>query len=524
MKIKSLADLKPDTRNARKHNPRNVGMITDAIHEVGVSRSGVIDEHGNILAGNGTYEALAQAGIQKIKVVEADGKEWVVVKRTGLSDEQKAKVALYDNRTAELAEWDPKNLGSLGEDFPGLFDKMFSTEELESILDVNTDKHGAIEGEDEAVTLPLEPRTLPRDLYQLGAHRLLCGDSTEPDHLDQLMDGQKAALLHADPPYGMGKEKDGVLNDNIYKEELDKFQLKWWRTARPFLFSNASAYIWGNSPDLWRLWYSAGLGETEEMELRNQIVWDKKTIPGMASPLLTQYPQATEHALFFQLGQQFLGNINACDFPEVWEPLRSYMATEAQEAGINPKAIREICNNQMFCHWFTKSQFCLIPEKHYAKLQAARPGYFQRPWEEMKEEWANVRGGPWKEKQNELGEARSYFNNSHDIMRDVWEFPRVTGDERHGHATPKPVQMLRRIMISSLPAESLCLEPFGGSGSTLVAAESSGRQCYTMELDPAYCDVIVTRFHNLFPDEPIALNGEPIEWEEAYAIQAPELN
>jgi hypothetical protein len=133
--IISLADLIPDPRNARKHNPRNVNMITDAIHEVGVSRSGVIDEHGNILAGNGTYEALAEAGIDKIKVVEADGKEWVVVKRTGLTAEQKAKLAIYDNRTAELAHWDPKNLGSLLDDFPSLVDKMFSDEELRAVLD-----------------------------------------------------------------------------------------------------------------------------------------------------------------------------------------------------------------------------------------------------------------------------------------------------------------------------------------------------------------------------------------------------
>jgi DNA modification methylase len=79
-------------------------------------------------------------------------------------------------------------------------------------------------------------------------------------------------------------------------------------------------------------------------------------------------------------------------------------------------------------------------------------------------------------------------------MTDVWEFSRVTGEERHGHATPKPVAMMERVMLSSLPKGGLCVEPFGGSGSTLMGAERTGRVCYAMELTPAYVDVIVKRW------------------------------
>jgi DNA modification methylase len=79
-------------------------------------------------------------------------------------------------------------------------------------------------------------------------------------------------------------------------------------------------------------------------------------------------------------------------------------------------------------------------------------------------------------------------------MTDVWEFGRVTGEDRHGHATPKPVAMMERVMKSSLPIGGLCVEPFGGSGSTLMGAEKTGRICYTMELQPCYCDVIVRRW------------------------------
>jgi DNA modification methylase len=81
-------------------------------------------------------------------------------------------------------------------------------------------------------------------------------------------------------------------------------------------------------------------------------------------------------------------------------------------------------------------------------------------------------------------------------MTDVWEFCRVTGEERHGHATPKPVAMMERVMKSSLPPGGLCAEPFAGSGSTLMAAETTGRICYTMELAPQYCDVIIKRWED----------------------------
>jgi ParB-like chromosome segregation protein Spo0J len=139
-KIKTLADLKPDAKNARKHNPRNIGMVADSIREVGAARSGVIDEKGNILAGNGTYEALAEAGITNIRVVKASGNEWVVVQRDGLSEEQKRRLALYDNRTAELADWEGEVLKEFNDDDPDFLAKLFYDDELESILDIEPEE------------------------------------------------------------------------------------------------------------------------------------------------------------------------------------------------------------------------------------------------------------------------------------------------------------------------------------------------------------------------------------------------
>jgi ParB-like chromosome segregation protein Spo0J len=101
-----IADLIPDANNPRKHNPKNIGMISDSLRDVGAGRSIVIDENNEIVAGNGLVEAAAEAGITKVQVVEADGNTIIAVRRTNLTPDQKRRLAIFDNRTAELAEWD----------------------------------------------------------------------------------------------------------------------------------------------------------------------------------------------------------------------------------------------------------------------------------------------------------------------------------------------------------------------------------------------------------------------------------
>ena len=491
----SLNDLKSDHKNARKRTDRSASLIKESLEKFGAARSIVIDEENRILAGNGTIEGAKAAGIKNLRVIETDGKEIIAVKRTGLSEEEKVGLALADNRTSDLSEWDAEMLKQLSEDQD--LEPWFNKDDLALLLGETEElpAEGLTDPNDVPDT-PAEPTTKTGDLYILGKHRLLCGDSTNIQHVERLMDGKKAYLLHADPPYGMGKESDGVANDNLYEEKLDEFQMEWWTTFRPSLADNASAYIWGNAPELWRLWYKAGLAKTEKLELRNQIVWDKKSVPGMKSDLMTQYPTATEHCLFFQIGEQFIGSINSADFPEQWEPLRAYLESQAKAASIGPSDIKRICGCQMYSHWFTKSQFTLISQKNYEALGQSFPGLFQRPWESLKKEWDQVKGTGREIIHDKLGITRSYFNNAHDIMRDVWEFERVHGEERHQHATPKPVEMMDRIMKSSLPENGLCIEPFGGSGSTLISAERTNRTCYVMELSAFYCDVIVARWEN----------------------------
>ena len=225
--MNKLSDLKPDQKNARKHNPRNIGMVANSLREVGAARSGVIDEKGNILAGNGTYEALSEAGIEKVKIVQADGNEWVVVQRKGLSEKQKLKLALYDNRSAELAEWDKEVLADID---PEIMESMFSTDELEDLLD-NVGGSEELDGEDDVPEAPEKAISQLGDLYQLGQHRLLCGDSTAKDAVDKLMDGQKADMVFTDPPYNLGFQYNSY-DDNQSDSDYKSFCSKWFRNLK----------------------------------------------------------------------------------------------------------------------------------------------------------------------------------------------------------------------------------------------------------------------------------------------------
>lgn len=144
----------PEGENARAHTPRNIGMIVDAIQEVGAARSGVADEDSHILAGSGTYEAMVEAGIEDVIEVEADGNQWVIVRRPGLDEDQKQRLALYDNRTAELAQWGVPVLADMIEDDAESLEGLFRDDELADlgVLD-------AILAEPEPERLSDEPET-----------------------------------------------------------------------------------------------------------------------------------------------------------------------------------------------------------------------------------------------------------------------------------------------------------------------------------------------------------------------------
>ena len=474
----------PYARNPRKISDEAVAAVAGSIKEFGFKSPIIVDAEGVIINGHTRLKAAMRLGMAEVPVVVA----------SDLTPEQAKAYRLADNRVAEFTDWDKELLSleldeiELDLDF-ALFDDL-----LDGMDDAEPETMDNGDPDEVPAEAHGEPVSQRGEVYELGPHRLMCGDSTSVEDWQALMGGEKAVLIHADPPYGMGKEKDGVENDNIYEEKLDQFQMQWWSAIRSFVTDNASAYIWGNAPDLWRLWYMGGLAKSERMEMRNEIVWNKKNIPGMKSNLMTQYPEASERCLFFQIGQQFIGNINSDDFPNQWEPLLSRLSQMAAAAGLTPSEVKRICGCGMYAHWFTRSQFTLIPAKHYSAIASEYPGAFKEPWDELKAEWEIVKGSGREVINGKLVGMRSYFNNGHDSMIDVWDFGRVIGDERHGHATPKPVAMMERCIISSSPEGGIVAEPFAGSGTTLIAAAKAGRVCRTMEITPRYCDVIRRRW------------------------------
>ena len=333
-------------------------------------------------------------------------------------------------------------------------------------------------------------------------HRLLCGDSTKAEEVARLMDGDKATMLHADPPYGMGKEKDGIANDNLYREKLDAFQMAWWTAWRPSLPGNGSAYVWGNAADLWRLWYRGGLADSERLTMRNEIVWCKGSagaggISHIGADGLRLFPQETERCLFFMLGEQGFNN-NADNYWDGWEPIRAALRADCDAMGWGADDIKRICGVGMYGHWFTTSQWAFIPEEHYRKLQAAAREHdtFKREHDTFKREHDDLKR-EHDDLKREFYATRAHFDNTHDNMTDVWSFPRVLGEDRHGHATPKPVQMVARAIKSSSEEGCGVGVPFAGTCPEIIACEQLDRKCYGMEIDPAYCDVIVQRWENL---------------------------
>lgn len=129
-----IADLKPDPENARRHTDRNRELLEQSLKEVGAARSIVIDENGTVLAGNATVAAAMQAGIDKVKIIDADGETIIAVRRNGLTPEQKKRLALFDNRTGELAKWDAQALAALIEQDKTALDGLWNEEELRNLL------------------------------------------------------------------------------------------------------------------------------------------------------------------------------------------------------------------------------------------------------------------------------------------------------------------------------------------------------------------------------------------------------
>ncbi len=378
-----VSSLIPYARNSRTHSDEQVTQIAASIREFGFTNPVLIDANGTIIAGHGRVLAAKKLGLIEVPCL-----------RLGhLTPSQIRAYVIADNKIALNAGWDDEMLKAelltlqeegFNTDLTG-----FSDDELNALLTVET-----VEGEtdpDEVPEPPVEPITKLGDIWILGNHRLMCGDSTSIDSVNRLMGGEHANLLLTDPPYNVayeGKTEDAltIQNDSMGNESFAQFLRDAYSTADTVMKEGAVFYIWHAPSEVYN--FSKAVFEVG-WKLRQCLIWNKNALI---------------------LGRQ--------DY-----------------------------------HW--KHEPCLYG---------------------------------WKE-------GAAHYWGSDRTQTTVLDFnkPRRNGE----HPTMKPVELFEyQIKNSSKPLD-VVLDLFGGSGTTAIACEKTGRKARLMELDPKYCDVIVKRWEDL---------------------------
>lgn len=436
-----------------------------------------------MVAGHTRLKACEKLGIDEVPCIVADD----------LTEDQIKAFRIADNKTSEFAEWDLDKLdielGEIADIDMNAFGFDIEIDDIDEVTEVKEDEAPEVRDG--------EPKAKLGDIYQLGNHRLMCGDSTNQQDVEKLMNGNKADMVFTDPPYGMKKENEGVLNDNLNYDDLLEFNKKWISLSFDNLKDNGSWYCWGTDEPLMDIYSNIlkPLKRQNKITFRNLITWDKGSGQGQLSSKFRMYPIADEKCLFVMLGVQGF-NTNQDNYFEGWEPIRSYLFNEWRKIS-SKNDWDKYLGNAMGKHYFTKSQWILPTKEQYMKLQALGQDHqaFQKDYEEIKKDYYKT---------------KAYFNNTHDNMNNVWHFNRTTGKEReaaHGHATPKPVALCGRAIETSSREDEIILDLFGGSGSTLIACEQLNRKCYMMELDPHYVDVIIERWENFTGQKAKLLKG-----------------
>jgi len=381
IELRPVQSVRPYEQNPRL-NDGAVEAVARSLREFGFRQPIVVDPDGVIVAGHTRWKAAQQLGLTEVPVHVA----------RGLTPAQLKAYRLADNRTGEIAEWDLKllpielaDLGAMDYDL-GLL--AFDEDELARIL--NPDGRDGLCDPDDVPELPDEAMTQPGDLWVLGEHRLLCGDSTKPDHAARLMDGSLARMMFTDPPWNIAigqdsnprhRQRRGLVNDNLPAEEFQKFLAGFVSTFRPCVTGDVYCVLGASEwPTLDRIFRDNGYHWSAT------VIWAKDT---------------------FVLGRS--------KYHRRYEPI--------------------------WYGWHSNS--------------------------------------------------KSSFGSRRDLD-DVWEIARPKRSEEH--PTMKPVELVIRALQNSSRAGDIVVDPFGGAGSTLIAAEQTGRRACLMEIDPLYCDTIMQRF------------------------------
>jgi DNA modification methylase len=417
VEMRDIAQIKPYENNPR-FNDAAVDAVAKSIQEFGFRQPIVVDEDYVIIVGHTRYKAALKLGMKRVPVHVAKG----------LTPAQARAYRLADNQTATMSTWDEERLPLELAELQGMdFDldlTGFSAEDIMRYLEPPTTE--GLTDPDDIPEPPDEATTKPGDLWLLGKHRLLCGDSGKSEDVDRLLDGAKIHLVNTDPPYGVKVEPR---SNNAIAAGLSSFE---------------------------------GTTHHQKLDVARHPEKAKPTGKKMRAkdrPLENDFLPDDE---FVKLLHLWFGNI-----ARVLLPGRAFYAWGGYSNIGNYPPVLKACGLYF-------SQAIIWVKEHPVLTRKDFMG---------NHEWSFY---GWRE-----GAAHQFFGPNN--ATDVWPIKKVNPQSMI-HLTEKPVELASRAMeYSSKPGENV-LDLFGGSGSTLIAAEQTGRRAYLMELDPLYCDVIVTRW------------------------------
>ena len=419
IELRAVDKITPYDKNPRQ-NDGAVDAVARSITDFGFRQPIVVDSDGVIVVGHTRWKAANKLGIEKVPVHVA----------RELTREQAKAYRIADNQSANLATWDPELLKCELSDLKGLdFDLSalgFSAEQLAELMDPGV-KDGKCDPDDIPAP-PDEAITKPGDLWILGDHRLLCGDSAKPEDVDRLLGGQPIHLVNTDPPYNVKVEPR---SNNAIAAGNSSFPESKRRTHH-------------QSFDVARQGEKKATHQklrAKDRQLLNDFVSDEQ---------------------FDILLKAWFGNI-----ARVLLPGRGFYIWGGYANCSNYPPVLKNCKL-----YFSQS---IIWDKQHPVL--TRKDFMGA------HEWCFY---GWRE-----GAAHVYLGPNN--ATDLWQVKKVN-PQSMVHLTEEPVELAVRAMQYSSRAGENVLDLFGGSGSTLIAAEQTGRKAFLMELDPLYADVIVDRF------------------------------
>ena len=441
IEMRPIKDITPYARNPRK-NDAAAEAVAESIRKYGFRQPIVVDGDGVVVCGHTRLKAAQILGLEKAPVHVA----------TELTPEQIRAYRLADNKTAELAVWDIEllseeliELKGFDIDLEGLG---FSDDELAALLGVAMGE--GLTDPDDVPEPPDEPVTRRGDLIILGSHRLLCGDSGSREDLDRLLDGQPIHLVNMDPPYNVRVEPR---SNNAIAAGITSF------SRREDLQCERSTSERGRK-DRERL--ARKQTHHQKLDLARHPEKSKGTTAKMRAkdrPLENDF--VTSEA-FDEMLLAWFGNAS-----RVLKPGGSfYIWGGYANLGNYPGPLKA-------CGLYF-SQGIVWDKQHPVLTRKDFMGAFE------------ICFYGWKE-----GAGHKFYGPNN--ATDLWHVKKVN-PQSMVHLTEKPVELaVRAMQYSSKPGENV-LDLFGGSGSTLIAAEQTGRKAHLMEIDPAYCDVIVQRW------------------------------